>query len=1353
LSSKESADPFDSAGDARSLGDDATLLGDGESAPSSNTMLLEKGAKVGRYVVLERIGAGGMGVVFAAYDPELDRKVALKLLEPRESTGSIDSTPARAKLVREAQTLAKLSHPNVLGIFDAGVVHDAAGRARVFLATELVDGEDLVDWVKREQRSARFARGRSWRAVVERFVEAGRGLAAAHRAGIVHRDFKPHNVRIGDDGRVRVLDFGLARKHDLVEGLPQDTPALPEASSVPVPVPQVDAETVSTQWGSIAGTPAYMSPEQLRGQPIGPHSDQFSFCVALYEALYGHRPFSADNLGTLLYQTTQQEIRLPSGSNGVPRRIFRAVLRGLRADPEARHASMDELLTELQRDPWVALRAAVMVMSLCGLVGILAWSAWLYTRPGSVEVRVTADHGVPAYEVWIGEHRLEPTTGGARGEVSAGLHRVRVLARNHEPFEGVVEVGRGGVHELAVALRHETGMLDLEVEPRDATIRIDGVEYGSRLVDFALPTGEHTIGFTREGSHEAERTYRIEPGQTLRDFVYLPDAVAWSASETGINSDTRFIGDVTSDGLPELLHRNFNTVTVSDPWQGRPLWRVSLGSQHLELIGLGDVTGDGALDVVTTITTGDEVRIEAWPAHGDGTASNASIWVHRRPLDADTRRSPLVQRPLIVDVDGDGAADVVVGGLWGASTLSAYRGRDGRPLWEREVGGPIVGLAPLRGDATGPALVVVTPNRVAVLSLPDLRTRWSDDGPIHHDVEALIERRGRQAANEASPWPLIVGNAEHDGIVLISGQSAPDAQPDLRALAADSGQLLWTRAGPSLGASITPRPTRDGTATHVLVTVPELRGVYVLDAADGSVLFEASESRASWLRWPEDTAASLALRKQTSLEVWDPDRSVRELSIEIAEGFGSEPIVADWDGDGQPELLVADRTQRIRAYDRQGSFEGAIRLSADAEWIASVGDIDGDGFGDLLAQANGPVVLVGPKVRWSRRARDAVRAAPVAADFDGDGKVDVAAFGSFTKIDALHVFDGRTGRVEAVSEPAASIRRPVIVPRDDGGADILAQIMNGTSTMLFSGRDASTLHAFPFRQAYGTPGFGDLDGDGRPEVVALGWLAGSMPVIDTGSWLQAWSYDAPAGCWATPWIGDLNGDGTNELLTGFHDGSVALYRGRASTPVWTADMGLGKHDRAPAVLDLDGDGTMEVLVTRTSAPFDVVVLDGSTGRETRRFDALGGPASNVAFGDVDEDGVIDLFVGPVDGTIARIDAVGETRWSVRVPRGAWGEPGTAHGPMALADLDGDGRSELVVTTNHGRLLVLDATDGVLRWQFQGGGRFEGGPTLVDVDGDGVLEVLLGSADRRLLCLRTPIGPLSDEASADTPNRR
>jgi Tol biopolymer transport system component len=283
-----------------------------------------RGTVIGRYVVEHILGSGGMGVVYAAYDPELDRKVALKLIRATSPTGPGETS--RERLLREAQAMAKVSHPNVVHVYDVGVWNEG-----VFVAMELVDGQTVRQWMERD--------GGDWQKALALFVAAGRGLAAAHAAGLVHRDFKPDNVLVGHDGRVRVTDFGLAR------------PAGGILPSEPLTQSPSRLERRITHTGALMGTPAYMAPEQMSGGPSDARSDIFSFCVALFEALYGQRPFDATSLQALLAQIATGQLVSPPSSSRVPLGLRATLLRGLRAAPEERFATMEALLAELTSDP------------------------------------------------------------------------------------------------------------------------------------------------------------------------------------------------------------------------------------------------------------------------------------------------------------------------------------------------------------------------------------------------------------------------------------------------------------------------------------------------------------------------------------------------------------------------------------------------------------------------------------------------------------------------------------------------------------------------------------------------------------------------------------------------------------------------------------------------------------------------------------------------------------------------------------------------------------------------------------------------------------------------------------------
>ena len=286
--------------------------GDVASTPPSMPSMhnRQRGESIGRYVLISPLGVGGMGEVYTAYDPSLDRRIALKVIKPVGNDGEL--VGARALLVAEAHALAKLSHPNVVAVYDVGTDADD-----VYVAMEYIEGTTLTKWLDEKRPRPE---------IVDTFVAAGRGLAAAHTAGLVHRDFKPDNVLIGTDGRVRVIDFGIA---------------------LATRGPRASAASLER---SIVGTPSFMAPEQFEAGNVGPHSDQFSFGVALYQALWRMWPFPGDNDFMVREAVLEGKLVEPPES-GVPAPVRDAVLRALSRDPENRFASMTDLLVALQPAP------------------------------------------------------------------------------------------------------------------------------------------------------------------------------------------------------------------------------------------------------------------------------------------------------------------------------------------------------------------------------------------------------------------------------------------------------------------------------------------------------------------------------------------------------------------------------------------------------------------------------------------------------------------------------------------------------------------------------------------------------------------------------------------------------------------------------------------------------------------------------------------------------------------------------------------------------------------------------------------------------------------------------------------
>jgi tetratricopeptide (TPR) repeat protein len=391
-----------------------------------------------------------MGVVYSAYDPELDRKIALKLLRP-DVVGQEPIETLRARILREAQAMARLQHPNVLAVHDVGTFEN-----RVFIAMELVEGMTLRTWLRERPRTVRES--------LDVFVQAGRGLAAAHAVGLIHRDFKPDNVLLGSDGRVRVGDFGLAR----AAGDPTTlaSPSTPSATAF------LGGELTHT--GTVLGTPAYMSPEQLLRQPVDARSDQFSFCVALYEALYGQRPFGDAKLDEFVDQVVAGRLQDPPKDRRVPARLRQIVLRGLARDPAARWPSMEELLAQLAHDPaqlrrrWgIAVGATLAVIALlivglgrrssvCRGAGEKLTGVWDEPRRQATHARFTAT-GLPYAEDafrraarlldryttdWVAMHTQACEATRLRGEQSEDLLdlRMQCLSNRREEVVAVTDL-------------------------------------------------------------------------------------------------------------------------------------------------------------------------------------------------------------------------------------------------------------------------------------------------------------------------------------------------------------------------------------------------------------------------------------------------------------------------------------------------------------------------------------------------------------------------------------------------------------------------------------------------------------------------------------------------------------------------------------------------------------------------------------------------------------------------------------------------------------------------------------------------------------------------------------------------
>jgi tetratricopeptide (TPR) repeat protein/predicted Ser/Thr protein kinase len=478
---------------------------------------------LGRYMLLDLIGEGGMGQVYRAYDPELDRMIAIKRLR-------VDDHDAPVRLQREAQAIARLSHPNVVAVHDVGR-DEASGD--LFIAMELVDGQTLQTWL--------FSRARSWREIARVFAQAGRGLAAAHRSGVLHRDFKPHNVLVTSRGRAKVVDFGLAKPMGPSSdaATPQDTRRTP---TDPAPEGAVPREV--TPFGARMGTPAYMPPEAILGQDADPRGDQFSFAVALYEAFAGRLPFSGKNAAE--YSVAVLDGRLEPWPRGVavPRRLQRAILRALARRPADRHPDLAPLIAELEREP-LRRRTIAAIGGALALGGALATFGGVFGRDeAEARCRAVSDR-VPAW--W---------TAGPRERMHAAM------AALSPPF-GAETAERSvlGIDELArqwADARFDACMSADATEPEPADARSVCLEREAArmqqlavaLTDATPDTLEHAVPAVEAARRELERCR--EPAG-LQRFQRLRQADAPGTARAALEAARHHLSlGATAEGLDAL---------------------------------------------------------------------------------------------------------------------------------------------------------------------------------------------------------------------------------------------------------------------------------------------------------------------------------------------------------------------------------------------------------------------------------------------------------------------------------------------------------------------------------------------------------------------------------------------------------------------------------------------------------------------------------------------------------------------------------------------------------------------------------------------------------------------------------
>jgi eukaryotic-like serine/threonine-protein kinase len=688
-----------------------THVGTGPTDPAGEPQPAgpEAGTRIGRFVVTGPLGAGGMGVVVAAYDPDLDRKVAIKLLHPRLAERS-DTLVAR--LLREAQAMARIRHPNVITVHEVGTY-----LGQVFIAMEYIDGGTLAAWLQRP---------RPWREVVAVFVAAGRGLAAAHALGLVHRDFKPDNVLVGRDGRVLVTDFGVVG----VTGAAAGAPASPEAPPSPL------AQTI-TRTGSVMGTPGYMAPEQAAGEEIDARADQYAFCVALYRAFVGRLP-------------REQPPRIPPDA-WMPRFLRPLVVRGLAPRPSDRHPSLAALLAAIERGPRVTARRALAAGAL--VAAAAAAVAWARTRPPATPP--CAALGAHLAGIWAAPERAAVEKAFLATGVPYAAASFRTVAAALDGYAADWTRSRTDACEASAVRREQSPeVLDLRIACLDDRRR----ELGAAAR--ALAAVDATTVAKAVGAVQLTPVAGCDDVAALRRRAPPPASPATRAAVDAVAEEVERASALARLGRARPAAPRLEAALGAARALGyAPLTARALLAAGKTRIDAGDATG-GAAALADAVLAADQAGDDRLRAEALlRVAANARV---RRQLP-EARQAISATRAVLGRVGGDAPLEIDL--LQQESLVAAADGRGAEAVTLARAALQRAEAAKLRGAALGGAVRALgdaldaAGDRDGALAAYErcLPLLEADYGHVHPRVAAVIcnvgalhFRRGEQAAAEAS---------------------------------------------------------------------------------------------------------------------------------------------------------------------------------------------------------------------------------------------------------------------------------------------------------------------------------------------------------------------------------------------------------------------------------------------------------------------------------------------------------------------------------------------------------------------------------------------------------------------------
>ncbi|MBI4613990.1 MAG: PQQ-binding-like beta-propeller repeat protein [Planctomycetes bacterium] len=1327
-------------------GGGSSLGGTGPAAPTGSAA----GPSIPGFEILAELGRGGMGVVYKARDLGLDRVVALKILPG----GFLASGNAEIRFQREARAAASLSHPAIVATYSVGKT-----QGTWFIVQEFVEGKDL------ERRLAARAEPPSPREAAEILLPVAEAVAHAHARGVIHRDLKPANILVGEDGRPKLTDFGLARR---------------------------EGESMVSRTGDVMGTPEYMSPEQVEGDPsrIGPASDVYGLGAILYRILAERPPFTAKNTVALFRKILVDDPVSPSQANPrVGSEISAIAMKCLEKAPARRYAGAADLARDLSaylrgepitaRPPGLASRLARRIrrhrwrVVTAGLAAVAAFAlAWIFAAPATLEVRTTP----PGAEILLGGEEI----GTSPVSVTVWPPGTRQMDVRHplcEPLSRTVQLEAGKLHEEVVPLVPFAGVLRVSSDPLDAEIWLDGEFTGEKTPAeiSQVPAGVHllalrladhkeealqvtianreevtvhraltpTFGTLRVTYHPKGAKIEIRPagsgsreGTSPAVFEKLPPGPCeiriWTTGGEPDVTETReivpgppielageVVGKLTIHVNPEGSRGTLELVGEEGGLQVKrefsaPLVDAELpvGQYRLRLTGPGDPQEEHwtlADDTIDVLAENPETRyyrlLEKWRV----------LWT------VDTGAGKLTS-PALGDLDGDGTVEVVVGSETGK--LQVFRGRTGELLWTYDVGDVHGGIwgDPVLGDLNADGTL-----DVLVISISGLH--------------AVSGATGREL------WIYQIEGAVLSSPALadLDGDGIPDSlvgssDMNLHAVCGSTGKTLWvyeTGASSKNRKNYLSRPT-----------LADLDGDGVLDAVVGSYenkLHAVCGSTGKRL-WAYETGQESS--RDPALGDLDGD-GLSDVVVGSANGkiyavsgrtgerlwtygiggviFGSTPALADLDADGVVDAVVGCEGGTIQAVSGStGTSLWRYATGGNVRCTAALGDLDGDGVPDAVVGSmdNNLYAVSGRSghLLWAYETGGQIsNCSPALWDLDGDGSADAVVGSNDGK---LHAVSGRVSRTDWAYGVGGEVPWACVAVAADLDGDAspdgfvgsydrgLHAVSGATGKRLWV---SATPHLLSVSSAAS-----DLDDDGLPDAIATS-LDHKIHAVSGKTGGTLWSYETGGPVRSAPACADLDGDGVRDVVAVSEDAQVHAVSGRTGTALWASAFPSAELARvSPA--DLDADGVADVVVATGDRLYG---LSGKTGGTIWAYATLA-HTSSAALAELDGDGVLDAVVS--SRSQARVQALsgktGTVLWDCRL-----GFPPVF---MSLADLDVDAVHDAVVTNRYGKIAVISGRTGLALWSHDSASNgFTWRAAVARIDGDEVPDVVVGFFDGKL----------------------